>query len=272
MGRRVAVWCAALLLVLAVPFVIGTKLGLSLRRSNKAASGLTPEPALSAWRDGRVDVCLFTRTPGKPAFPDGRVGLAIDGVLTGFGHTGKGSPPPPLPGTVVECEMSPDSHVDLDGFIDVEDSKHELWRVLYGLSGTTISSLATLVGSHVTLRFDGHWGFSRAAGFMLLDKAGLVIAVERGTFGRGLLPEDQRPFAVRLGETVARRTDNCGDELAHALQVNGGDSQVQVLPGREQDVFLDGVRYRLWNAQAVTWENERCTDMLDQISWAFWRR
>jgi len=45
-----------------------------------------------------------------------------------------------------------------------------------------------------------------------------------------------------------------------------------MLPGREQDVFLYGVRYRLWNAQAVTWENERCTDMLDQISWAFWRQ
>jgi hypothetical protein len=232
----------------------------------------TPEPALEEWSDGQVDVCLFTRTPRKPDFPDGRVALVIDGVLAGFGPTGKGAPPPPLPGIVVECETSRDSHVDPSGYIDVEDQKHEMWRVVYGLSGATISGLATRVGAQVTLRFDGHWGFSRAAGFMLLDKSGPVVAVERGTFGRGLLPEDQRPFTVRLGETVARRTNHCGDELAHALLVSGDDADVRVLPGRQGAVSLHGVGYRFWNAQVVTWENERCTDMLDQISWAFWRR
>jgi hypothetical protein len=105
---------------------------------------------------------------------------------------------------------------------------------------------------------------------MLLDESGPVIAVERGTFGPGLLPEHARPFTVSLGDTIARRTEPCGDELAHALQVTG-DTRMEVLPGREHAVSLHGVRYHFWNAQTTTWENDRCTDMLDQICWALWR-
>ena len=160
----------------------------------------------------------------------------------------KGSPPPTLPGTVVECEPGPDGHVDLDGYIDVEDPNHEVWRVLYGLSGATAPGLTTRMGARVTLRFDAHWGFSRAAGFMLLDEAGPVIAVERGTFGHGLVPENRRPFAINLGEAIARRTDGCGDALAHALQITG-DTQVRILPGREGAVSLHGAGYRFWSAE-----------------------
>lgn len=269
LGRRVAAWCAAVLLVLSVPFAVGTKFGLWLRR-DKAASAPAPEPAWQWGSEGRVDVCLFTRTPRTPTFPDGWVALTIDGVVAGSGRTRKGSPPPTLAGTVVECEPGPDGHVDLDSYIDVEDPNHEVWRVLYGLSGATTPDLTTRMGARVTLRFDAHWGFSRAAGFMLLDEAGPVMAVERGTFGHGLVPEDRRPFTVNLGETIARRTGGCGDELAHALQVTG-DSQMRVLPGREGAVSLHGASYRFWSAEATTWENDRCTDLLDQISWALWR-
>jgi hypothetical protein len=250
---------------------MGTKFGLSLRGREKAAPTRTPEAAWKWGSEGRVDVCLFTRTPRKPTFPDGGVVLTIDGVLAGFGRTGKGSPPPTLPGTIVECQPGPDGHVDLDGYIDVEDANHELWRVLYGLSGATGAALMPRTGALVTLRFDAHWGFSRAAGFMLLDGAGPVIAVERGTFGRGLVPEDQRPFTVSLGETIGRRTDYCGDELAHSLEVTG-DAQVRVLPGQELAVSFGGIGYRFWNAETTTWENGRCTDLLDQICWAIWRR
>jgi hypothetical protein len=103
-----------------------------------------------------VDVCLFTRTPRKPAFPDGWVLLTIDGVVAGVGRTRKGSPPPTLAGTVVECEPGPDGHVDLDSYIDVEDANHEVWRVVYGLSGATAPDLTTRMGARVTLRFDAH--------------------------------------------------------------------------------------------------------------------
>jgi hypothetical protein len=269
-ARRVAMWGAAVLLALSVPFAMGTKLGLSLRGRGKAASA-PPEPAWKWGSEGRVDVCLFTRSPRKPEWLEGRVALTIDGVLAGFGRTAQGSPPPTLAGTVVACEPGPDGQVDLDGYFDVEDAKHEVWRVLYGLSGATAPGLATRTGAPVTLRFDAHWGFSRAAGFMLLDGAGPVIAVERGTFGRGLAPEDLRPFTVSPGETIGRRTDYCGDELAHALQITG-DEQVRALPGRERDVSFHGVAYRFWNAEATTWKNGRCTDLLDEICWALWRR
>jgi len=49
------------------------------------------------------------------------------------------------------------------------------------------------------------------------------------------------------------------------------DERVRVLPGRRRALSLHGVGYQFWNADAATWENEQCTDMLDSSQWALWR-
>ena len=259
------------LVVLGFRFVGGARFEFLRQAWRPAHTEPISEPPWEWGSEGRADVCLFARTPQQPNFLEGGVALTIHGVLAAFGRLGQGvAAPAPLPGTVVYCQQSPDSQVELDGYIDIEDAKGELWRVMYGLSRTTPPGLATRPGTPVTLRFDAHWGFSRAAGFMLLDDGGPVIAVERGTFGPGLAPERRRPFSVDLGETIARRKDFCGGRVEHELQVTA-DERVRVLPGRRRALSLHGVGYQFWNADAATWENEQCTDMLDSSQWALWR-
>ena len=172
--------------------------------------------------------------------------------------------PQKLPGTVVDCDDLPQSH------LDVMDADYRLWRFLYSVSDLSVGRIKTQVGSRVTVKFRAFPGFSKAAGFVMSDRTGVILAVEDGAFGEGLSPSDELPFAIRKGHGVQLKQDFCGDAVSFALSITA-DTEERVLPGRMGSVVLGGTSYRFWNACSYDWVNVRCTDMLGDTSWVLWR-
>jgi len=116
----------------------------------------------------------------------------------------------------------------------VRDSIDERWRFLYAVSNTYAISNTKLgepnlqIGTKVTVNFRAHWGFAKAAGFMVSDTAA-QSRLEQGEFGTGLLRDILRSSSERMlsasGVTIA------GDAIINAVDIVG-DTEVRVLPGR----------------------------------------
>jgi hypothetical protein len=195
----------------------------------------------------------------------------VSGTLHGFGELPAPAVDPRFPGEVVPCHNDePDLRIERVHYIDIADGSRDVWRIMYAASIANLPDFPGRIGTRVSFRFDAHWGFAEAAGFVLLDEAGPVLAVEQGTFGPGLDSEHVSPFSVRLGHPIGSRAEGCGNQVAHTLDV-AGDDLTQVPPGRTVLISMHGTRFRFWNAASYTWENPRCTDMLDSTSWALWR-
>jgi hypothetical protein len=169
-----------------------------------------------------------------------------------------------LPGIVVDCDDLPQS------YLDVVDSDYRVWRFLYSFSDLNVGRSKAQVGSRVTVKFRALLGFSKAAGFVVSDRTGIVLAVEDGAFGEGLSPSDEVPFSVRKADVFRLKQDRCGDAVSFALNVTA-ETEERVLPGRIGSVTLAGVAYRFWNACSYDWVNVQCTDMLGDTSWVLWR-
>ena len=212
---------------------------------------------------GRVDICLHTPTPVKPAHAvNGQIDQTIHGTVVGFGAA---LSVPPLTGHDLFCEMEP------QWYVDVSDAQKARWRLLYSVSGIVVPSPALRIGTRVTVRLRAHWGFGKAAGVIVSDAAGVVFAAEQGAFGHGLEQEDIEPLRIAASDAIGVKHDGCGDAVLHVVEVHG-DSATRVLPGRIGTVGLKGTSYRFWNAASYNWINISCTDMLDTMSWFLWRQ
>ena len=188
--------------------------------------------------------------------------MTIQGQLVGHGPTQDSQG---LASTTVACDRPP------QWYLDIVDSNYSLWRVLYTLSDLDAGRVKVQTGSNVTVKFRALVGFSKAAGFVLSDRTGIVLAVEDGAFGEGLVPTDELPFSIRKADALPSLAHGgCGDAVFFALNVFG-DTKVRVLPGRTASVALGGAAYRFWNACSYSWVNEACPDMLGDTSWVLWR-
>jgi hypothetical protein len=237
-------------------FMIGKRTGSrnAARASSRGPVSMAPGP------DGKVDVCLQTKPP-REFPPEGKLSMTIHGELVGLGPVRDLQR---LPGIVVACDDLPHS------YLDVVDSDYRMWRFLYSFSDLSVGRIKAQVGSRVTIKFRALLGFSKAAGFVVSDKTGIVLAVEDGAFGEGLSPIDEVPFSIRKADTFRLKQDHCGDAVSFALNVTA-DTEERVLPGRTGSVALAGAAYRFWNACSYDWVNDRCTDMLGDTSWVLWR-
>jgi len=212
---------------------------------------------------GWIDICLHTRTPKSLArVVNGQIDQTITGTVIGFGSA---TAVPSLPGREdLFCEKDP------QWYVDVADARKVLWRLLYSVSGIVLQRPAFKVGARVTVRLRAHWGFAKAAGVIVSDEAGPVFAAEQGAFGHALEQDDLEPLRIRVGDVFGVKHEGCGDAVLHTVEVYG-DSTTRVLPGRVGTVGLRGTRYQFWNAASYNWINPSCTDMLDRMSWFFWR-
>ena len=261
-----------------VAFAFAVLLGtITVRAARSIFSGPPPRSTTASvaptwkWTNGaNVTVCLATRTPHRRQW-DGRVSLLVAGTLQGAGELPAPALDPAFPGEVVPCHNDePDLRIERVHYIDIAEGSRDVWRIMYAASMADLPGFAARIGTRVSFRFDAHWGFAEAGGFVLGDDVGPVLAVEQGTFGPGLAREHVSPFSVGLGQPIGSRPDGCGDEVAHTLDVRG-DGLTQVPPGRTVSLSVHGTQFRFWNAASHTWENPKCTDMLGSTSWALWR-
>ena len=237
-------------------------LGKAIGRGRIATTSAGAQASVPPDPQGKVDVCLQSKPP-RSLVREGRVSLTIQGQLVALGPTqdsqGQAS-------TVVDCDESP------QWYFDVVDSNYGLWRVLYTLSDLDAGRVKVQTGTNVTVKFRALIGFSKAAGFVLSDRAGILLAVEDGAFGEGLVAADELPFSIRKADALPRLDQGgCGDAVLFALNVFADTKVVRVLPGRTAAVALGGAAYRFWNACSYSWVNQRCTDMLGDTSWVLWR-
>lgn len=211
--------------------------------------------------EGSVDVCLQTRSPHAWEH-EGRFAKIVEGEVIAVGVARNLNE---LPGALVRCSIEP------QWYFEVRDSIDERWRFLYAVSNTYAISNTKLgepnlqIGTKVTVNFRAHWGFAKAAGFMVSDTVGPVLGLEQGEFGHGLAPGDILPFIVRTN-AIGLRRDHCGDAVINAVDIVG-DSEVRVLPGRYGLFGAGAMRFNFWNACSYSWANVRCTDMLSNTSW-----
>jgi hypothetical protein len=129
-----------------------------------------------------------------------------------------------------------------------------------------------LVGHRVRLLARAVRSFGTAAGFVLFDEAGPVLAIDPATFGDPLQPGDVPGLSISDGEELATTDAQCFDQRHRAL-VFTGDAAVSIRPGEMATVSIRGVPYR-----AVTLFNYaadgpiRCTDTPGVMrAWAIWR-
>ena len=247
---------AGVFAVAASAFMLGKVFG---RKDVARGARRVPMP-MAPGPDGKVDVCLQTKPPLAFA-GEGRVSMTVRGELVGLGLARDVQK---LPDAAVECDDQPQSH------LDVVDSDYRLWRFLYSFSDLNAGRIKTPIGARVTVKFRAFVGFSKAAGFVVSDRTGVVLAVEDGAFGEGLSPSDELPFSVRKADAFRLKHDFCGDSVSFALNVSA-DTEERVLPGRTASVRLGASTYRFWNACSYSWVDVRCTDMLGDTSWVLWR-
>jgi hypothetical protein len=262
-SRRLCLGPLAAVAGMAAHFAVGHRFGFQAGRDSLPV--LRPYPSLGALTDwqGRVDICVQTSTRDEAGNATaGEVVETIEGTVVGSGDV---SSVTPLAGNAIPCERQP------DWYIDVADAQKVLWRILYAVSGIVIGRPNVRTGTRVTVRLRAHWDFGKAAGFMVSDQAGPILAAEQGAFGHGLEPEDLEPLTIRVSDVIGVRHEDCGDAVIHAVDVRG-ESATRVLSGRIGTLSFRGANYRFWNSASYSWINVQCMDMLDRMSWFLWRQ
>ncbi len=264
MSRKV--WTALLLgisgLAISIAYWVGHEVGFARGRNAMPVLCTYPWSAGTPGQVLDVDVCLqTTRNMGLVEKLGGRIVETIHGTVRGLGDP---SGVTPLATTAVHCLTEPDV------YIDITDSNQDVWRILYTASGVSVPNPKVSVGARVTVKFRGTLGFGRAAGFMMSDALGPLLAAEQGAFGEGLDAEDEKPFVIHVGEAIGTRHEMCGDAVIHTVEILGSTA-AKVLPGRIGHLSLGAASYRFWNTVTFHWINIRCTDMFDGSSWLLWR-
>ena len=202
-----------------------------------------------------------------------RVLLAI-AVISGC--QGAGDIPTPERGSVVACLGGPDVVTGEDGSFDItiegvvteqwaagynlapcsswaglavqiEDDNGDIWSLGMGVldekGGWIETPRLAPVGREVafTYRYRHPWG--DVSGFSLSDVDGLIAAVEEGSWGGALRPEDVPGLDVRRGrEVTSQEETECAPLLGYDI-IFAGDTKRVLPPVSSGQITIDGREY-----------------------------
>jgi hypothetical protein len=89
--------------------------------------------------------------------------------------------------------------------------------------------------------------------------------------GRAFTAMETAPISISDGATAAGCTqDGCGRKLYFPLSFSGGGSQIDLLPGQEDELLVSGTRYHFLNVSSGRYATTSC-DINDQRPWLFWK-
>ena len=98
------------------------------------------------------------------------------------------------------------------------------------------------------------------------DETGLVAALESGTWGNALEPEDLPGLAVSSGERVGTVEDQCGTVVRSEILFEGDDA-VSLIPYGAGPVLVAGTALQALAVSNESWEGDVvCTDLAGTLS------
>jgi hypothetical protein len=175
----------------------------------------------------------------------------------------------PMPETAMEC------YGTVHRVLQIEDDEGVVWSLGYGiedaLGGDRTPYMLVDPGQAVSLRYRTVQSFGSANGFVLEDEAGLVAALESGTWGPALEEGDVPGLAVSSGEQMTTVDSECGAE-GHFAWSFEGDETLEVQPYGERTLAIDGQDYSVFAVANLQWQGEvQCTDLAGTKIWAVFR-
>lgn len=175
------------------------------------------------------------------------------------------------------AETDPSAGVRCDGAVrelEVSTPGGDEWVVGYGWSegGLDVTPrLGVTPNSSVVLRFRWVTSFGDAAGFTLYEEDRLVAALDVGTWGPALTPDDLPPgVRVSQGRVTGSDRQDCGHRVAREL-VFEADETVTLEAVDRAPIRVDGIPSDAWALGGWGWEEATCADLAGEFSWALWR-
>jgi hypothetical protein len=174
-----------------------------------------------------------------------------------------------MPETTMECYWT------VERVLTIEAGDGVTWSVGYGVEdpeGALVTpALDVAPGDAVSLTYRSVQSFGSANGFVLEDEAGLVAALESGTWGPALEPGDVPGLNVSSGEMIGTQDSECGTE-GHFAWAFEGDEPVEVDPFGEDTVTIGGQAYTAMAVANLQWQGDvQCTDLAGDEIWAVFR-
>jgi hypothetical protein len=158
--------------------------------------------------------------------------------------------------------------------LTLEDAEGGTWRFAYGIDdpadADATPAMRVAAGDPVTVRYRAVLDFGSANGFVVTDDAGLVAAVEAGTWGNALQDGDVPGLTVAVGGAYGEVDTDCGRRVHDAL-VFAGDARVRLEPYAEGSVTVGGATVTAYAVAATRFEDVQCTDLAGTVSWAVFR-
>lgn len=158
--------------------------------------------------------------------------------------------------------------------LTLTDAEGETWRFSYGVDDgdeqDVTPALDVSAGGAVTVTFRAVLDFGSANGFVVTDSAGLVGAVEAGTWGSALEAGDVPGLTVQVGDPYGEVDTDCGTRV-HDELVFVGDTSVTLAPFEVGSVSVGGVPLDAYGMVATRFEDVQCTDLAGNVSWAVFR-
>lgn len=223
---------------------------------------LLPLTACTAsWKDapaGFASACLAGALPAD-LYEQGGATFEIDGTVLSDGVD-------TLPDTSMECYGA---HPRV---LVLEDGEGVVWSLAYGITDPddvdATPALDVTVGQTIHLLYRTVAEFGSAQGFVLTDDAGLVAALESGTWGPALEDGDVPDLSVTDGEMMGTLESECGTE-GHFAWSFAGDETVDVQPFGQGTVPIGGIDYLAMAVANMQWQGDiLCTDMANDQMWA----
>lgn len=125
-------------------------------------------------------------------------------------------------------------------------------------------------GDTVYLEFASVRSFGEASGFVLQDTAGVLGAIEVGTWGPALQEGAFPGLSVRVGETVGSGLNACGTTAAYEI-VFEGDAARALTPVEDKLITVAARSYTAYALAAWEYTEATCTDVAGATVWSVFR-
>lgn len=176
-------------------------------------------------------------------------------------------------GTVVAIDAAASDCTHTITIEDADGVQHVVgWTVERDDGMTLTYELDLAEGDAVDLRVRSVLVWGDVQGFVLHDADGLVVAVDEGTWGGALEPDDTG-VGVAHGTLLQTEAGDC-ETLEYARILFDADVEMETDPVETRLLPLDGVEYMAMGVASITrGPGESCeiTDQTDELSWIIWR-